>query len=66
MKTDQCLVPWLYHLLRKSHIEYLAQRSQIEAMLEEGALLAPLFFERNGSSSEAESFQACPADDSDE
>lgn len=56
MKTDQCLLPWIYHVLRNSHVEYLAQRSQIEAMLEEGTLLAPLFFEINGSTSEAESF----------
>lgn len=66
MKTDQRLLPWIYHLLRKSHVEYLAQRSQIEEMLEEGALLAPLFFQRNGSTSVAESFLACSADDSDE
>lgn len=65
MNTDQRQLPWIDRLLRQSHAEFLARRAQIEMMLEDGALLAPLFFDKSEGPQEAVSFQSRFGDDSD-
>jgi hypothetical protein len=63
MRTDQLGMQWLEPLLLRAFEEYRAQQVQIETMLEEGVVLAFLFFDDTDGQREAALFQSCFADD---
>lgn len=63
MRTDQLAMPWLEPLLLQTFEEYRAQQVQIETMLEEGVVLAFLFFDKTDAQREEALFQGCFMDD---
>jgi hypothetical protein len=63
MRADQLGMRWLEPLLLQAFEEYRAQQVQIETMLEEGVVLAFLFFDGTDAQREAALFQSCFADD---
>jgi hypothetical protein len=62
MGTDQLGMQWLEPLLQQAYEEYRAQQVQIETMLEEGVVLAFLFFDDTYGQRETALFQSCFAD----
>jgi hypothetical protein len=63
MRAHQLGMEWLEPLLLQAFEEYRAQQVQIETMLEEGVVLAILFFNYTDAQREAALFQSCFVDD---